>query len=40
MKDFEIIIASLPDRGKVVAEIYHSNVQWAEISQEEEKPPK
>lgn len=34
MKGFEIIIASLPDREKVVAEIYYDNIQWVEISQE------
>jgi len=37
MKGFEIIIASLPDREKVVAEIYYNNVQWLEISQETDK---
>lgn len=34
MRNFEIVIASLPDREKVVAEIYCDNIQWAEISQE------
>jgi len=31
---FEILIASLPDRERVVAEIFYENVQWVEISQE------
>lgn len=31
---FEIIIASLPDRERPVAEIAYENVQWVEISQE------
>lgn len=31
---FEIVIASLPDRERVVAEIFYENVQWVEISQE------
>lgn len=34
MSKFRIIIASLPDRERVVAEISYDNVQWAEISQE------
>lgn len=31
---FEIMIASLPDRERVVAELSYRNAQWAEISQE------
>ena len=34
MEKFRIIIASLPDRERPVAEIAYDNVQWAEISQE------
>ena len=34
MNGFEITIASLPDRERVVAEIYYDNFQWVEISQE------
>jgi hypothetical protein len=34
MEKFSIIIASLPDRERPVAEIAYDNVQWAEISQE------
>ena len=37
MEKFEIIIASLPDRERVVAEIFYGNVQWVEISQETEE---
>ena len=33
--DFEIIIASVPDKENCVCEIYYKNVQWAEISQED-----
>ncbi len=35
MKNFEIVIASLPDREKVVAEIYCGNsksTRWRELS--------
>ena len=34
MDKFRIIIASLPDRERPVAEIAYENVQWVEISQE------
>ena len=34
MEKFEILIASPLDRERVVAEIFYENVQWAEISQE------
>ena len=34
MEKFRIIIASLPDRERPVAEIAYDNVQWVEISQE------
>ena len=34
MEKFRIIIASLPDRERVVAEILYEGIQWAEISQE------
>ena len=33
-KDFEIAIASLPDRENLVAEIYYKKVGWVEISAE------
>jgi hypothetical protein len=33
---FEILIASLPHRERLVAEIYYDNMYWAQISQEEE----
>ncbi|WP_316357031.1 hypothetical protein [Candidatus Neptunichlamydia sp. REUL1] len=33
-KDFEITIASLPDRENLVAEIFYKNVEWIEISAE------
>ena len=33
-KDFEIIIASLPDRENLVAEIFYKNTEWVEISAE------
>lgn len=36
MEKFRIIIASLPDRERLVAEILYKGVQWAEISQEKE----
>jgi len=32
--DFEITIASLPDRENLVAEIFYKNVEWVEISAE------
>jgi len=34
MNKFEIIIADLPDKEELVAEIYYNNMYWAEISQE------
>ncbi len=33
-KNFEITIASLPDRENLVAEIFYNNVEWVEISAE------
>lgn len=35
MKKFEIIIASLPHRERLVAEVYYNNMYWAQISQEQ-----
>lgn len=35
--DFQITIASLPDREHLVAEVLYKGVQWAEISQETEE---
>ena len=32
--DFEITIASLPDRENLVAEIFYKNTEWVEISAE------
>lgn len=37
MNKFEIIIASVPDRERVVAEIWYNNTYWVEISQENEE---
>ena len=37
MEKFSIIIASLPDRENLVAEITYGNIQWAEISKEKEE---
>lgn len=37
-KKFSIKIASDTNREKVFAEIYYNGEEWAEISQEEEKP--
>ena len=34
MEKFEILIASLPDKENLVAEIYYENMYWAEISKE------
>lgn len=34
MKDFEIIIAALPDRENEVAEIWYKGQCWVEVSQE------
>jgi hypothetical protein len=31
---FEIEIASIPSREKLVAEIFYNKIQWVEISQE------
>lgn len=36
MNKFEIIIASLPHRERLVAEIYYNNMYWVQISQEKE----
>ncbi|MBX3718942.1 MAG: hypothetical protein KF898_04785 [Parachlamydiales bacterium] len=35
MSKFEILIASLPYRERLVAEIYYDNMYWVQISQEE-----
>ena len=37
MGQFEILIASLPHRERLVAEIYYNNMYWVQISQEEEE---
>lgn len=37
MDKFEIVIASLPERERLVAEIFYEDVQWVEISQETEE---
>lgn len=37
MNKFEIIIASLPHRERLVAEIYYNNMYWVQISQEEKE---
>ena len=34
LEKFEVIIASLPDRENLVAEIVYDHVEWAEISDE------
>ena len=34
MNKFEIIIASLPNKERLVAEIYYDNMYWVQISQE------
>ena len=34
---FEILIASLPYRERLVAEIYYDNMYWVQISQEDEE---
>ena len=34
---YRITISSPPDREQLVAEIFFGNVQWAEISQEQER---
>ena len=36
MGKFEIIIASLPNKENLVADIYYNNLNWAQISQETE----
>jgi hypothetical protein len=36
MKEFDIKIASVPYRERLVVEIYYDKNHWAEISQEEE----
>jgi hypothetical protein len=36
MGKFRILIASVPNREQLVAEIYYDNEYWAEISQEED----
>jgi hypothetical protein len=35
--NFDITVASLPDREELVAEIYYNHDQWVEISQEHEQ---
>ncbi len=37
MTNFEITVAGLPDRDELVAEIFHENLQFVEISYENEK---
>lgn len=37
MNQFEVLIASLPHRERLVAEIYYDNMYWAQISHEEEE---
>jgi len=37
MDKFEILIASLPNRERLVAEIYYDNMYWVQISQEKEE---
>ncbi len=37
MSKFEIIIASLPHRENLVAEVYFNNMYWVQISQEKEE---
>jgi hypothetical protein len=37
MKGFEIKIASVPHRERLVAEIYYNNNHWVEISDEQEE---
>lgn len=38
MNKFEIIIVTLPDRERPVAEIYYDNMHWVEISEETDEP--
>lgn len=37
MDKFEILIGSVPDRERVVAEIYYDKMYWAELSQEDKE---
>jgi hypothetical protein len=37
MDKFRITIANLPDRERLVAEVFYEGVQWAEISQESDE---
>lgn len=37
MDKFRITIASLPDRERLVAEVFYEGVQWVEISQESDE---
>jgi hypothetical protein len=37
MSKFEIILASVPDRERLVAEVHYVNTYWAELSQENEE---
>lgn len=37
MKNFSIILASVPDRSNLVAEIWHDNRMIAELKQENEQ---
>jgi hypothetical protein len=37
MHEFEIILASVPHRERLVAEVYYDKNYWAELSQEEEE---
>ena len=34
MSDFEIVVASVPDRDELIAELYYKGNQWGEISHE------
>jgi hypothetical protein len=38
MNKFEIVIASLPHREHLVAEIYYNKMYWVQISHENEEP--
>jgi hypothetical protein len=38
MNDYRIVIASLPDKEELVAEIYYKHEQWVEISNESGTP--
>lgn len=37
IKNFRIVIASLPDREHCVCEIYYNHMEWVEISNENEE---